>query len=99
MIDDRHLLNDLLDSNKLSDEQAEAFNKMREDLVSGKFPKLTQRQREWAEDLHAKLGFDPGTENLFSSGQLKVTDKELKDLRDFVSSGLGPKFLRPPNRR
>jgi hypothetical protein len=98
MIDDRHLLNDLLDSEKLTDEQAEAFLKMRDDLVTGKYPKLTPRQRDWAEDLHSRFGLDPGAENLVSSGQMKVSDAERKSLQDFVA-GLGPKHLRPPGRR
>ncbi len=96
-LSDTKLLEDLVESEKLSEEEEAAFSRMLDDLVAGKFQKLTPRQRDWAEGVHKKLGLDPGTENLISSGKLKVTEEQRAGLQDFLGT-LGPKKLRPPGR-
>jgi hypothetical protein len=95
---DSKLLKELLDSEKLTDEEVEAFEEMLEGLSSGKFKKLTPKQRDWAEGVHCKLNLDPGTVNLISSGQVKVTEAEKKGLKIFLDS-LGPKKLKPPGKK
>jgi CHAD domain-containing protein len=94
---DTQLLEDLLESEKLNEEEEEAFQGMLRDLTSRKYTKLTPRQRDWAEKSHKRLNLDPGAVNLVSSGKVKVTEEERKGLQEFVSS-LGPKKLRPPGR-
>lgn len=98
MLDDQELLSSLLESSKLTQDQTEAFERMLGDLKAHRFPRLSKRQRDWAEDLHARLGLDPGTENLVSSGKMSVTADERKGLQEFIAS-LGPKHLKPPGRR
>lgn len=93
--DDTRLLEDLIESGKLSEDQETAFNRMLEDLRSGKFRSLTERQKEWVKGVHARLGLDPGVENLVSSGKVKVTEQERKSLNAFFDS-LGPKPKKPP---
>jgi hypothetical protein len=97
-ISDRKLLDDLVESGKLTEEQEEAFSKMLDDLTKGTYRKLTERQRSWAESIHARIGLDPGTANLFSTGKVKVTEQDKKGLQTFFD-GLGPKVLLPPHRR
>ena len=94
---DLKILEDLLGSEKLNEEEESAFTQMHDDLHSGKFQKLTVRQRDWAEGVHRRLGLDPGTENLVSSGRVKVTEEQRSDLKKFLDT-LGPKALRPPGR-
>jgi hypothetical protein len=94
---DSKLLNDLIESEKLNEEEKAAFSRMLGDLVTKKFQKLTPRQRDWAEGVHKRLGLDPGTENLISSGRVKVTAKEMESVKGFLDT-LGPKRLRPPGR-
>jgi hypothetical protein len=94
---DTKLLEELIDSEKLNPEEEEAFAGMLKDLTSKKYHKLTQRQRVWAELTHKRFGLDPGSANLVSSGQVKVTEKERAGLQEFITS-LGPKKLRPPGR-
>lgn len=99
MLNDQELLTSLLDSHKLTSDQTEAFSKMLEDLKTKKYSSLSKRQHDWVEELHERLGLDPGTENLVSSGKMVVTEDERKDLKTFIATGLGPKYLKPPNRR
>jgi hypothetical protein len=94
---DSKLLEDLLESEKLSEEEEVAFSRMLSDLKARKFQKLTPRQRDWVEGVHKRLGLDPGAENLVSSGQLRVTEEERDSLKGFLGT-LGPKRLRPPGR-
>jgi hypothetical protein len=96
-IPDSKLLEDLVDSEKLSDEEEAALTQMLDDLTTGRFQKLTPRQRDWAEGVHKRLGLDPGTENLVSSGRVKVTEEQRTELQGFLGT-LGPKRLRPPGR-
>jgi len=92
------LLKELIDSEKLNEEELEAFSGMLEGLTSGKYKKLTPKQKDWAEGMHCRLNLDPGTANLVSSGQVKVTDAQRADLRKFLET-LGPKRLRPPGKK
>ena len=94
---DAKILNDLLDSEKLTDEEETAFSEMLDSINSRRFQKLTTRQREWAEGVHERLGLDPGAANLVSSGQVKVSEEQREGLQDFLGT-LGPKRLRPPGR-
>ena len=93
------LLTELIDSEKLSDEELEAFSGMLDDLTSGKIKKLTPKQKDWAEGIHCKLNLDPGTANLVSSGQVKVTEAQKEDLKKFIENAVGPKRLKPPGRK
>lgn len=95
---DSKLLKELIDSEKLNDEELEAFSGMLDGLTSGKGKKLTPKQRDWAEGIHCGLNLDPGTVNLVSSGQVKVTDAQREDLKKFLNT-LGPKMLRPPGKK
>ena len=95
---DSKLLNELLESEKLANEEIEVFSGMLDGLTSGKFKKLTPKQRDWAEGIHCKLNLDPGTVNLVSSGQVKVTDEQLEELKKFLEKAVGPKMLRPPGK-
>jgi hypothetical protein len=97
-LSDTKLLTELLDSEKLKDEEVEAFSSMLNNLTSGKLKKLTPNQRDWAEGVHCSLNLDPGTCNLVSSGQVKVTDAQREDLKKFLEK-LGPKRLRPPGKK
>lgn len=97
-LSDTKLLKELIDSDQLSDEELEAFSGMLDGLTSGKFKKLTTNQKDWAEGVHCKLNLDPGTVNLVSSGQVKVTDEQRADLQKFLNTAMGPKRLRPPGR-
>jgi len=92
------LLKELIDSEKLNEEELEAFSGMLEGLTSGKYKKLTPKQKDWAEGIHCRLNLDPGTANLVSSGQVKVTDAQRADLKKFIDTALGPKRLRPPGK-
>lgn len=94
---DTKLLDELIESEKLTDEELEAFTGMLNNLTSGRFKKLTPNQRDWAEGVHCKLNLDPGTVNLVSSGQVKVTDAQRDELKKFLAT-LGPKKLRPPGK-
>ncbi|MCK9567906.1 hypothetical protein M0R72_03020 [Candidatus Pacearchaeota archaeon] len=96
---DAKLLKELIDSEKLSDGELEAFSSMLEGLMSGKYKKLTPNQKDWAEGIHCSLNLDPGTANLVSSGQVKVTDAQRADLKKFLDTALGPKMLRPPGKK
>jgi hypothetical protein len=96
---DTKLLNELLDSEKLKNEEIEAFSGMLDNLESGKLNKLTPKQRDWAEGVHCSLNLDPGTCNLVSSGQVKVTEAQLEDLKKFIETAVGPKKLKPPGRK
>lgn len=95
---DTKLLNELIESEKLTDEELEAFTGMLNNLSSGRFKKLTPNQRDWAEGVHCKLNLDPGTVNLVSSGQVKVTDAQRDELKKFLETHVGPKKLRPPGK-
>lgn len=95
---DAKLLKELIDSDKLNEGEFEAFSGMLDGLTSGKHTKLTPKQKDWAEGIHCKLNLDPGTANLVSSGQVKVTDAQRADLRKFLET-LGPKRLRPPGKK
>jgi hypothetical protein len=97
ILTDSQLLNDLLDTERLTNDEVRAFESMAEELTSGKYAHLTDRQRAWAEGVHGKLGLDPGAANLVSSGQVVVTEAQRQELREFTQS-LGPKRLRPPGR-
>jgi hypothetical protein len=97
MKSDLVLLTECLES-ELEDETREAFAGMLGDIESGKWRKLTKRQREWVEGVHGRLGLDPGTENLVSSGAVKPTAAERAALASTLAS-LGPKPLKPPTRR
>lgn len=96
---DTKLLDELIESEKLTDEELEAFTGMLNNLTSGRFKKLTPNQRDWAEGVHCKLNLDPGTVNLVSSGQVKVTDAQRADLKKFLETHVGPKMLRPPGKK
>lgn len=96
---DIKLLNELIESEKLTTEELEAFQGMLNNLSSGKFKKLTPNQRDWAEGVHCKLNLDPGTVNLVSSGQVKVTDAQREELKQFLEKTAGPKALRPPGKK
>ena len=95
---DAKVLKDLIDSEKLNDEEFEAFSGMLDGLTFGKMKKLTPAQRDWAEKVHCGLNLDPGTINLVSSGQVKVTDAQRDDLKKFLEKSSGPKMLRPPGK-
>jgi hypothetical protein len=92
------LLQELIDSEKLNDEELEAFSGMLEGLTSGNNKKLTPKQKDWAEGIHCRLNLDPGTANLVSSGQVKVTDAQRDELKKFLEKSSGPKRLRPPGK-
>jgi hypothetical protein len=96
---DTKLLNELIDSEKLTDEELEAFSEMLDNLSSGKLKKLTPKQRDWAEGVHCGLNLDPGTVNLVSSGQVKVSDDQREELKKFLEKSSGKKALRPPGKK
>jgi hypothetical protein len=96
---DSKLLKELIDSEKLTDDELETFSGMLDGLTSGKFKKLTPKQRDWAEGIHCGLNLDPGTVNLVSSGQVKVTDAQRDELKIFLEKSSGPKRLRPPGKK
>ncbi len=51
----------------------EAFPRMLEDIESGRFRTLTERQRDWVDGVRARLELDAGdAENLFSSGLVPI---------------------------
>ena len=50
----------------------EPFISMEADLVSGRWPCLTEKQRRWVKGVHEHLFDEPQYENLFSSGKLIV---------------------------
>lgn len=91
------LLRECIESGKLDDETVDAFARMLAELEDGRFRKLTPKQREWVLGVHERLGLDPGTENLVTTGAVKITEAERKGLRDWAAS-LGPKPLKPPGR-
>jgi hypothetical protein len=84
----------------LDDGEADAFTGMFDRLDSGRISSLSSAQREWAERVYYKLGLDreEPSENLVSTGQLKVTEEERQSLQAFLST-LGPRPLKPPGRR
>jgi len=92
------LLGECLDEAALDDETREAFTRMQADIGLARRGLLTPRQREWVEGVHSRLGLDPGTANLVTTGVVKPTDAERRSLRAMVES-LGPKPLKPPGRR
>jgi hypothetical protein len=96
---DSKILKDLIESEKLTDEEFEAFSGMLDGITFGKLKKLTPKQRDWAEGIHGKLNLDPGSVNLVSSGQIKVTDAQKDDLKNFLEKASGPKMLRPPGKK
>ena len=96
---DEKILKDLIDSEKLTDEEFEAFSGMLDGITFGKLKKLTPKQRDWAENVHGGLNLDPGTVNLVSSGQVKVTDAQRDGLKKFLEKSSGPKMLRPPGKK
>lgn len=99
ILSDTKLLNELIDSERLKKDELEAFSGMLANLESGKYHKLTPNQRDWAEGIHCSLNLDPGTCNLVSSGQVKVTETQREDLKKFIEKAVGPKKLKPPGRK
>lgn len=95
---DKRMLTELIESGRLNEEQEKAFTSMLEELEAGKRGSLTGRQRDWVAGVHGRFGLDPGTANLVSSGQVKVTAQERKSLNQFLTH-LGPKPLKPPGRK
>jgi hypothetical protein len=99
MKSDREVLREILEqSSRLSEAELHAFSQMFERIDGSSFRTLTQKQRHWANSVHERLGLDPGTENLVSSGRVKVTPRERKELGRFLDS-LGPRPTLPPHRR
>ena len=49
---------------------AEPFRRMLDDLESGKWPVLTDKQRVWVNGIYDKVFDAPQYENLFSSGKV-----------------------------
>lgn len=96
---DRKLLIELIESEKLSDDESEAFANMLTILKSDKSKKLTSSQRDWAEEVHARFNLDPGAANLVSTGKVKVTDAQREELKQFIANAVGPKKLRPPGKK
>lgn len=92
------MLEDCIQSGKLDDTTLAAFEGMASDLESGKWARLTVRQRDWLNLMHERLGLDPGAANLVSSGAMKVSNAERQGLKKFIDS-LGPRPLKPPGRR
>lgn len=92
------LLSECLESGRLDDTTAEAFASMAASLEGKNLKKLSKKQREWLLGVHEKLGLDPGSENLATTGAVRVTDTDRAKLREFAAS-LGPKPLKPPGRR
>ena len=95
---DIQILKDLIDSEKLTDSEEAAFTEMLKGLDSRRIRKLTDRQRQWLEEVHEKLGLDPGSANMVSSGRIRISEEERRDLNTFLKT-LGPKILRPPGRK
>ena len=89
------MLDDLLRSDKVTDEEEEAFRDMRTRVGPDG---LTRKQREWVSDRYRLYDLDAeeGSKNLFSSGQVKVTDAERakKYPWEFMK-----KPLKPPGRK
>lgn len=96
---DTKILTELIDSEQLEETEYEAFKEMLGNISSGKIKKLTPKQRDWAEAAHCRLNLDPGTVNLVSSGQVKVTEHQKEELKKFIEKVTGPKLLRPPGKR
>lgn len=90
---DQQILTALVDSEKLTDVQAEAFTTMLDTVSGGR--SLSRAQRQWAKDIHQQLGLEIPVANLVSSGKVKVTQAERESLKQFLG-GLGPKVLKPP---
>lgn len=98
MKSDRQILKELLETGQLTEPELLAFSQMFEKLeASPIYHILSQKQRAWANQVHERLGLDPGTENLVSSGVVKPTPAERRSLSTFLDS-LGPKVLTPPGR-
>jgi hypothetical protein len=77
----------------------QAFPDMFDRLESGRQQTLTPKQRSVAEKAYYKLGLEreEPAANLVSTGKVKVTEAERKDLKKFLDS-LGPRPLKPPGR-
>lgn len=91
------LLTECLGEAALDDDTREAFGRMHDDLDTRRRGGLSKRQREWVEGVHARLGLDPGTANLVTTGVVTPSREERESLRQMVAS-LGPKPLKPPGR-
>lgn len=98
MKNDLTLLAECLGEAALDDETREAFARMHDEIATRRRGMLTPRQRDWVDGVHARLGLDPGTANLVTTGVVKPTQAERESLRQMVAS-LGPKPLKPPGRR
>jgi hypothetical protein len=92
------MLSELVNSEKLSPNQTEAFTGMLADLEGHRISKLSDKQRTWVRAVHVRLGLSPEeAENLVSTGQVKVTETERKELHAFLAS-FGKKILKPPGK-
>jgi len=98
--DDRKVLQALVrHTDDLEDAEAQAFTDMFDRLESGRQQTMTPKQRDWAEKVYYKHGLEreEPAANLVSTGKVKVTEAERKDLKKFLDS-LGPRPLKPPSR-
>ncbi len=93
---DQDLLQALIESEQIEDEQRAAFEDMLVKIV--RFGNtMTPKQREWALNVATRAGIDMGSANLVSSGQMKVEPHERASLNQFL--GTLQKSLVPPHRR
>jgi polyhydroxyalkanoate synthesis regulator phasin len=93
---DQKLIDSLVESGKLSDEQLAAFEDIKSKSARYR-GELTSKQREWATELALRLDVDLGAANLVSSGKVRASEKERASVKAFVDSLDRPKL--PPHRR
>lgn len=95
---DLDLLRACLASGRLEMNTADAFGDMAWELETGKYDRLTPRQRNWLLAVAGALDLvDSEPENLISSGKIKPTEEEKRGVDELLKS-LGPKPLKPPGK-
>lgn len=95
-VTDATILDALVKSDQLTSQERDAFEGMRDRLTSTRA--LSSAQRGWAEDRYRayQLDADQPSENLASSGKVKITDEERAKVYPWEKMA---RPLKPPNRK